>query len=490
MAKKKEKLSLEELLEQALVNEEDMPYEVPRNWVWTRLDYINNFTRKSVDPSKDEDKIFELYSVPSCDNNYPEIVCGKEIGSTKQKVSKGDVLLCKINPRINRVWIVSEHTEHKLIASSEWIVISNNILNSKYLMLCLKSKYFREYLLSNVSGVGGSLMRAQPKFVKEYPIPIPPLTEQQRIVEFIDQLFKKLDTAKKLVQNVLDSFENRKAAILYKAFTGELTAKWREENKTSKNSVLTEVLAYYMESGVKKNINNILKYQDSIVEINNIENSLWYKCSIGAIGVVSNGSTPSRQNLNFWNGNISWVSSGEVKNNIIETTKERISQFGYDNSSVKMLPVGTVLIAMIGEGKTRGQSAILNIEATINQNIAAIDLSHKMVEAKFIWYWLQKQYVNNREKGNGTGPQALNCQRVRELDFILPPLAEQKEIVRILDNLLDNQQRAKELCDVIEKIELMKKSILSRAFRGDLGTNDPDEESGVELLKEVLKEKL
>ena len=72
----------------------------------------------------------------------------------------------------------------------------------------------------------------------------------------------------------------------------------------------------------------------------------------------------------------------------------------------------------------------------------------------------------------------------------LPPLDEQKEIVRVLDNLLENEQTAKELCDVIEKIDLMKKSILARAFRGELGTNDPKEESAVELLKEVLKEKI
>jgi type I restriction enzyme S subunit len=85
-------------------------------------------------------------------------------------------------------------------------------------------------MLSNVSGVGGSLMRAQPKYVMRYPIPLPPLPEQQRIVERIESLFEKLDRAKELVQATLDSFETCKAAILHKAFTGELTAQWREEN--------------------------------------------------------------------------------------------------------------------------------------------------------------------------------------------------------------------------------------------------------------------
>lgn len=488
MAKKKQSLATEEMLEQALVSESEQPYKVPNNWVWTRFESINKYTGRSVNPMYQPNSFFELYSVPSSEFDYPEILNGTEIGSTKQAVAKNDVLLCKINPRINRVWIVSKHTNYELIASSEWIVFRNHDLCSQYIKWYFKTKYFREYMLSNVSGVGGSLMRAQPKFVNGYPIPIPPFAEQQRIVDRIESLFDKLDQAKGLIQDALDSFENRKAAILHRAFSGELTKKWREENKISENSLLSDILKYYSDRKVNKDIKNILENQESVLKINNIENSLWYKCSIGAVGVVSNGSTPSRQNLDFWDGGIPWVSSGEVRNNIVQITKETISQSGYDNSSVKMLPVGTVLIAMIGEGKTRGQSAVLNINATINQNIAAIDVSHKKVESKFLWYWLQKQYQNNREKGSGTGPQALNCQRVRELNFVLPPLSEQQEIVRILDRLLEKEQNARELYESIESIDLMKKSILARAFRGELGTNDPEEESAMELLKAVLSE--
>ena len=184
---------------------------------------------------------------------------------------------------------------------------------------------------------------------------------------------------------------------------------------------------------------------------------------------MTNGSTPSRKEPAFWNGDIPWVSSGEVSNNIIEATNECITEEGYNNSSVKKLPIGTVLIAMIGEGKTRGQTSVLNIEATTNQNIAAIVINHGHVEPKFLWYWLQKEYKKNRTAGSGSGPQALNCQRVRELPFILPTLTEQQEIVRILDSVLEKETRAKEAAQtVLDQIALLKKSILARAFRGEL----------------------
>lgn len=298
--------------------------------------------------------------------------------------------------------------------------------------------------------------------------PLPTLAEQQRIVKRIETMFSKLDQAQEKAQSVLDSFETRKAAILHKAFTGELTANWRKENEVEKNEEL-ESIHSFVQSLPKKDITNIVEFQKQASDYILSDGTLWKKCFIGAIGIVTNGSTPSRKEPAFWNGDIPWVSSGEVSNNIIEATNECITEEGYNNSSVKKLPIGTVLIAMIGEGKTRGQTSVLNIEATTNQNIAAIVINHGHVEPKFLWYWLQKEYKNNRTAGNGSGPQALNCQRVRELPFILPTLTEQQEIVRILDSILEKESRAKEAAQtVLNQIALLKKSILARAFRGEL----------------------
>lgn len=479
-------LTLEEKLQQALLPVEEQPYEIPENWCWTNVESINSYSGTSIDPLEDPDTLFELYSVPSSANDYPEIIYGADIKSAKKAVKKNDVLLCKINPRINRVWKVSQHTDNKLLASSEWIVIRNIIINPDYLMYCFRTQYFRKYMLSNVSGVGGSLMRAKPKYIKKYPVPIPPLTEQQRIVNCIESIFVKLDEAKEKAYAVVDGYELRKAAILHKAFTGKLTAKWREDHPSLKNTILKDVETYSLVWKTKDK--RFLAEEQSKAEIVRLENGHeWIKCTIGAISRVTNGSTPSRKEPDYWNGNIPWISSGEVRNNIIEISNECITEEGFNNSSVKLLPAGTVLIAMIGEGKTRGQSAILNIEATINQNIAAIVVDHGCVLPHYIWYWFQMNYAKNREKGAGSGPQALNCQRVRELDFFVPNLDEQTEIITLLQKILDREQKVREIAEsVIEKIDSMKKVVLARAFRGELGTNNPDEENALELLKEML----
>ena len=204
------------------------------------------------------------------------------------------------------------------------------------------------------------------------------------------------------------------------------------------------------------------------------------------VGAVCNGSTPSRKLPAFWGGSIPWVSSGEVRNNVISQTHEGITEEGFESTSVRMLPKGTVLLAMIGEGKTRGQTAILKLPATINQNVAAVVLNNDHVSSEFLWHWFQFQYTSTREKGSGSGPQALNCQRVRELPFILPPVAEQKEIVRRVESLFT-------LADHLEArykkgkayVDKLTQSILAKAFRGELVPQDPNDEPADKLLERI-----
>lgn len=166
--------------------------ELPYGWSIGSFSQVNMFISETVDPSNSTDEMFELYSVPNFDVGVPEIIIGKEIGSSKQSVCENDVLVCKINPRINRVWITGHITSYRILGSSEWIVFRNNMLFAPYLRHYFSSPHFRKLMLSNVSGVGGSLLRAQPESVKKYPVLIPPYQEQIRIAERIDELFALL----------------------------------------------------------------------------------------------------------------------------------------------------------------------------------------------------------------------------------------------------------------------------------------------------------
>ncbi|QEL57331.1 restriction endonuclease subunit S [Chromobacterium paludis] len=216
----------------------------------------------------------------------------------------------------------------------------------------------------------------------------------------------------------------------------------------------------------------------------------WYTCPVGVVGLVLNGSTPSRADVSLWGGEIPWVSSGEVRNNLIHEARECISQAGFDSCSVKVLPKGSVLIAMIGEGKTRGQSAILKIEATINQNIAAVVPFDEVISSEYLWYSFQAKYEENRSEGSGTGPQALNCQRVRELLIHLPPLEEQYEIVRRVETLFAFADRLEaRLAATQSAADKLTPSLLAKAFRGELVPQDPNDEPAAELLKRLAAQR-
>lgn len=149
---------------------------------------INQYSGTTINPPDNPDEVYELYSVPSFDSQYPEIIKGSEIGSSKTTVEDGDVLVCKINPRINRVWVVKHHTDHPLLASSEWIVVRNSKMDSNYLKWYFSSPTFRNLLVSQVAGIGGSLTRAQPKQVAKYPVPIVDICEQRRIAAVLNKV--------------------------------------------------------------------------------------------------------------------------------------------------------------------------------------------------------------------------------------------------------------------------------------------------------------
>ncbi|WP_164764377.1 restriction endonuclease subunit S [Paenibacillus illinoisensis] len=442
MNKKKTK-SQEELLKEALVPVEEQPYEVPENWVWVKVGSINNGKRRGIEPNQFEDEVFELYSVPSFVTNEPELLSGQEISSNKQVVEPGDVLICKINPRINRVWTVSKKSRYRQIASTEWIVISENQnLHSKYLMYLFRSPYFRRLLTANVSGVGGSLTRARPKDVEKYPVALPPLNEQKRIADKVERLLGKINLAKQLIEEAKATFELRRAAILDKAFRGELTKKWRDEN------------------GV-----------DSIWENHEIRS---------LIQELNQGWSPKCEN---------YPSIEAGKWGVIKTTA--IQHMNFVEEENKQLPdslqprekheikAGDILITRAGPRIRVGVCCLVrevrprlllcdkayrvrvNLERVIPEYLVLVLNSPKILDE-----------INSMKTGISDSGVNLTQEKFLSIMLNIPSINEQKEIVRIVDKLFVNEQKVNEIYGLVNKTDIVQASILDQAFKGELGTNN------------------
>ena len=162
----------------------------------------------SINPKNHPDETFELYSIPAHDAGKPEILLGKEIGSSKSCIQPNDVLLSKIVPHTRRCWVVGDADEHRLIGSGEWIIFRSEKVYPKYLKYFLTSDIFHKQFMNTVAGVGGSLVRARPAEVERIQIPLPPLPEQKRIAAILDkadQLRQKRQQAINLADEFLRS---------------------------------------------------------------------------------------------------------------------------------------------------------------------------------------------------------------------------------------------------------------------------------------------
>ncbi|HFO6553810.1 TPA: restriction endonuclease subunit S, partial [Escherichia coli] len=236
---------------------------IPTNWCVTTIGDINDYKSLTFNPKSYQEDSFELYSVPSFASGSPEILLGKDIASNKQYIQFKDILLCKINPRINRVWCVKEKKEHPQIGSSEWIVIRQPLIHEGFLAYFLQTQDFRDLLCSDVSGVGGSLTRAQPKRVATYNVPIAPLPEQKIIAEKLDTLLAQVESTKARLEQIPQILKRFRQAVLGAAVSGKLTQNWRENNKTTPiNKLLNKINEERNEARKNKKIKqNFGKYR-------------------------------------------------------------------------------------------------------------------------------------------------------------------------------------------------------------------------------------
>ena len=187
----------------------------------------------------------------------------------------------------------------------------------------------------------------------------------------------------------------------------------------------------------------------------------WEIKTLGEIATISSGGTPSRKNESYWNGSIPWVTTAEVKFNTIVDTAEKITDLGLSNSSAKLFPIGTILMAMYGQGKTRGQVAKLGIEATTNQACAAIILKENY-HVEFYYQYLMSKYDDIREMSNSGGQENLSASIVKSIIVPIPPLKEQIQIAETLstwDNAIQTTEK------LLENSRQQKKALMQRLLK-------------------------
>lgn len=444
MPKKKTALTIEERLQQALVPAEEQPYEVPENWVWVRLGSLaqdmadgpfgSNLKTEHYTNNK-EVRIIQLSNIGENgwreDNKkYTTFEHAKVIA--RSKVEAGDIVIAKMMPA-GRAIICPSYEQQYVLSSDAVKFVPNSLVDNNFCCKGINSHFFQTLVQENTQGI--TRARTSIKKLKGYPFPLPPLSEQQRIVERIEELFAKLDEAKERLQEVADSFAVRKAAILHKAFTGELTKQWRRENGVRDESWEEKKLSEITENQDFKRIPLSKSQRDNMNRIYD-----YY----GASGIID-----------------------KVDDYIFEGKKLLIGEDGAN------LVTRSKDIAFIADGKywVNNHAHILDVKDTV-----------------LLMYLCN--YINNMDLipyVTGSAQPKLTQAKMNNIKIFLPTLPEQHEIVRLIDDLLARERAAQQAAEqALASIDLMKKSILARAFRGELGTNKASEASALELLRQVL----
>lgn len=496
MAKKKK--TLEELLEEALVPVEEQSYDVPGNWVWTKLGKITTINPPKMKTNNiDDEQVCSFIPMNVIDEKTGKIKEAENRPLKKVKKGytnflEGDILFAKITPCMeNGKSSLAENLLNGFgYGSTEFYVIRHsNVTNKKYIYYLVRSYEFRQQAKYKMQGAVGHL-RVPKQFMEGYPVALPTLNEQERIVSRIESLFFKLDRAKELIEEAREDFDNRKAAILAKAFRGELTEKWRKQHDDVESA--EDLLKRLYE---KKEMITGKKVKGSeVVEVAYELPEKWEWVKTQDISsLITKGSSPKWQGINYVedDSQVLFITSENIRDGYVDLRKEKYLELEFNNKQKRsILEYGDVLLNIVGASIGRAAIFKLNKIANINQAVSIIRLVNKSMN-KYLNYYLNAPTAKGyyMQSKVDVARANLSLKDVCNIPIPLPPLEEQKEIVRILDKLLEEESRIEELTQLEEQIELIKKSILGKGFRGELGTNDPEEESALELLKEVLEEK-
>jgi type I restriction enzyme S subunit len=480
--------------------------DLPQGWEEATIaDVTTAFV--SIDPTKAPDQTFRYVDIGSIDNKSqtitaPKTFAGRDAPSRARRVIQtDDTLFSTVRTYLKNIALVPSGLNGELTSTGIAVLRPSCGVDANYLFRWVSSDSFVDELSAAQDGT--MYPAVSDDDVATATIPLPPLPEQRRIVTKIDSLTGKSRRARDHLGHIPRLVEKYKQAILAAAFRGDLTRDWRAQNSipaTASDFVAGRQLharEMVRSTGKGRDEKTAQFFPDSdmcreiaAVSAERILPQDWCWTSIGCVFGVYIGATPSRREPSFWNGNVPWVSSGEVAFCRIAETREMISDKGLARTSTRLHPLGTVLIGMIGEGKTRGQAAILDLPACNNQNCAAIRVSEAKYSAEYVYWYLCSMYEITRNAGAGNNQPALNKDRVQRLLLPLAPPAEAIEIAKLIeiafawiDRLVNDAKSARKLIDHLDQ------AVLAKAFKGELVPQDPTDEPASALLDRIRVER-
>ena len=434
--------------------DEEVPFEIPQGWEWTRIGHIFNHASGKQQSSSNKGGGTPQKFITTSNLYWGHFILDnvKVMNFTDEEIktcsaTKGDLLVCEGGAGYGRSAIWNEDYD---------ICLQNHVHRLRPCVsgICEYVYYFI-YLLkesNNLASVGTAMPGLSANRLKGLLLPFPPLSEQKRIVAKLGDLLPQIDKYSK-VQQQLDELNNAikeslKKSILQEAIQGKLVPQIAEEGSAQEllEQIKEEKRKLVKEGKLKKSaLNDSVifrsddnKYYEKIgkkcVDITEqipfeIPNS-WTWARMGQVGDWGAGSTPQRGNQDYYEGNILWLKTGELNNDIVYDTEEKITQRAFEDCSLR---IGDVLIAMYGA--TIGKLAIVGKELTTNQ--ACCGCTPYIVYNWFLFYFLMASRDSFIKKGEG-GAQP-NISRVKLVEHLipLPPLNEQKRIVKRIETLFE-----------------------------------------------------
>lgn len=458
--------------------------DLPPGWEWATLGELiaadGHFSDGDWVESKDQDPKGEVRLVQLADVGDGHFRDRSDRSLTVEKAHElrcsfleaGDVLVARMPDPLGRACIYPGSARPAVTVVDVCILRPGaRSVDAKWLMWCINSPSVRAQI--DAMKTGTTRKRISRSNLSKICVPVAPLAEQRRIVTVLEDHLSRLDVATQVVDRARARLRN----IRLSAMRNLLRGVGIPAGVTTETA--DDMLATARGDVVGGEVVGAWPIPDS-----------WRWSTIGRLFRVYVGSTPSRSVESNWHGSIPWVSSGEVSFCRITDTRERISEEALGNRATRYHPPGTVLLAMIGEGKTRGQVAILDVGAAHNQNCASIRVSETAILPEYVYVVLEERYHETRQLSSGGNQLALNSSRVRDIPIPVPPLSVQRYIVEKVAELSRMEERlASNLQLAMVRAGQLRKSLLIDAFAGRLTSQHPAGEPASVLLERLQVER-